>query len=231
MKSLRRAAYADIESIETPDANTVVFKLKKKNVSMLSNFASPFDCIYSAAKLKEDPRWPERNIMGTGPFQFVEHVAGSHFTGKRFDGYFEKGKPYLDGYKAVFVSGTAMVNALASGQVMAEFRGQAPADREREVKALGAKAAVQESPWTCSLVVSFNTKKKPFDDVRVRRALNLAIDRWEGSKVLSKIALVKEVGGLVRPGYVLGGEQQGAGEHTPASRTTSRPRAPRRRSC
>ena len=203
VKSLRRAAYADIESIETPDANTVVFKLKKKNVSMLSNFASPFDCIYSASKLKEDARWPERNVMGTGPFQFVEHVAGSHYTGKRFDGYFEKGKPYLDGYKAVFVSGTAMVNALASGQVMAEFRGQAPADREREVKALGAKAAVQESPWTCSLVVSFNTKKKPFDDVRVRRALNLAIDRWEGSKVLSKIALVKEVGGLVRPGYYL----------------------------
>jgi peptide/nickel transport system substrate-binding protein len=203
VKSLRRGAYADIDTIDTPDPNTVVFHLKKKNVSMLSNFASPFDCIYSAAKLKEDPRWPERHVMGTGPFEFVEHVAGSHIAGKRFPGYFEKGKPYLDGYKAVFMSGTAMVNALASGQVMAEFRGQAPADREREVKALGGKAEVQECPWTCSLVVSFNTRKKPFDDVRVRRALNLAIDRWEGSKVLSKIALVKDVGGLLRPGYSL----------------------------
>jgi len=201
VKSLRKAAYDDIASIDTPDAQTVVVKLKKPNASMLANFASPWDCIYSAAKLKQDPKWPERNIMGTGPFTFVEHVAGSHWTGKRFDQYFEKGKPYLDGYRAVFISGAPMVNALASGQVMAEFRGQSPADRDRIVKALGDKAVVQESPWVCSLVVSFNTKKKPFDDARVRRALSLAIDRWAGSQALSKIALVRDVGGLLRPGY------------------------------
>src|SRR4026207_1166106 len=98
---------------------------------MLANFASPWDCIYSAAKLKQDPRWPERNIMGTGPFTFVEHVAGSHWTGKRFAYYFEKGTPSLGAYRAVFISGAPMVNALASGQVMAEFRGPSPADRDR----------------------------------------------------------------------------------------------------
>ena len=202
-KSLRKAAYEDISSIETPDTDTVVFKLKTPNASMLANFASPWDCIYSAAKLKSDPRWPERNIMGTGAFTYVEHVAGSHWTGKRFDGYFEKGKPYLDGFKAVFISGAPMVNALASGQVVAEFRGHSPADRDRVVKTLGDKAVVQESPWVCNLVVSFNTRKKPFDDARVRRALSLAIDRWGGSEALSKIALVRAVGGLLRPGYEL----------------------------
>src|SRR5688500_12603692 len=46
--SLREAAYADIASIETPDAATVVFKLSKPNASMLANFASPWDCVYSA---------------------------------------------------------------------------------------------------------------------------------------------------------------------------------------
>jgi ABC-type transport system substrate-binding protein len=86
---------------------------------MLSNFASPWDCVYSAAKLKQDPRFPERNIMGTGPFTFVEHVAGSHWTGKKFDGYFEKGKPHLNGYVALFVAGAPMVNALAAGEIMA----------------------------------------------------------------------------------------------------------------
>ena len=207
-KSLRKAAYDDIASIETPDQSTVVVKLKKPNASMLANFASPWDCIYSAAKLKQDARWPERNIMGTGPFTFVEHVAGSHWTGKRFDQYFEKGKPSLDGYRAVFISGAPMVNALASGQVMAEFRGQSPADRDRIMKSLGDKAVVQESPWDCSLVVSFNTKKKPFDDPRVRRALSLAIDRWAGSQALSKIALVRDVGGLLRPGYDLAASEK-----------------------
>ena len=104
-----------------------------------------------------------------------------------------------------------MVNALAAGEVLAEFRGHSPADRDRIVKTLGDKAVVQETPWVCSLVVTFNTKKKPFDDVRVRRALSLAIDRWGGAQALSKVALVRHVGGLLQ--------------------ARLRPRAPRRRSC
>src|SRR5687768_6174780 len=208
VRSVRQATYADIASIETPDPLTVVFKLKKPNASMLANFASPWDCVYSAAKLKQDPKFPERNIMGTGPFSFVEHVAGSHWTGRRFDGYFEKGKPYLNGYLAVFIAGAPMVNALAAGEVLAEFRGHSPADRDRLVKALGAKATVQEMPWVCSLVVTFNTKKKPFDDQRVRKALSLAIDRWGGAQALSKVALVRHVGGILRPGYDLAASEK-----------------------
>ena len=202
--SLRKAAYSDVGSIETPDPNTVVFKLKAPNAAMLSLLASPWDCIYSAAKLKQDPKFPEKNILGTGPFSFVEHAAGSHWVGKRFDGYYEKGKPYLDGFRAIFIRNTAArVNALQAGEILAEFRGQAPADRDKLVQALGKKIEVHESPWVCSLVVTFNTEKKPFNDARVRRALSMAVDRWGGAQALSKIALVRHVGGVLRPGYDL----------------------------
>ncbi len=228
--SIRQASYADIASIETPDPLTVVFKLKKPNASMLTNFASPWDCVYSAAKLKQDPKFPERNVMGTGPFTFVEHVAGSHWTGRKFDGYFEKGKPYLNGFLAIFIAGAPMVNALAAGEVLAEFRGQSPADRDRLVKALGDKAVVQESPWVCSLVVTFNTKKKPFDDQRVRKALALAIDHWGGAQALSRIALVRHVGGLLRPGYESRGLREGAPAAIPVSPRTSTLRARKRAS-
>ena len=59
---------------------------------------------------------------------------------------------------------------------------------------------MQESPWDCVALVAMNHEQKPFDDKRVRRALTLALDRYEASKNLSRIAVVKEVGGIQVPG-------------------------------
>ncbi len=199
--SARRSLYEDIKAIEAPDAHTVVFRLKQPNASMLTHFASPWNCIYRAAKLKEDPKFPEKTVLGTGAFEFVEYVKGSHWTGKRFDGYFLKDQPYLDGFKAYFVKSAGVVTGMIGGQFDAEFRGRTPKERDQIVAGLKDNATVVEGPWVTNLMFTFNTKKKPFDDVRVRQALTMAVDRHGGSEALSKISMLKYVSGLLRPGY------------------------------
>jgi peptide/nickel transport system substrate-binding protein len=199
--SARQVNYASIGEISTPDPQTIVFHLKWPDASMLANFASPWNCVYSAAKLKEDPKFPERHILGTGPFTFVEHVPGASWSGKRWERYFQSGKPYLDGYKADFITGPAASAAFKKGQVQAQFRSFTPTERDDLVATLGSKVAVDESPWLIDLLIVFNTKQPPFDDARIRRALSLAIDRWHAADTLSGATFLKFVGGLLRPGF------------------------------
>ncbi len=202
--SIRQSLMADVTAIETPDPATIIFRIKQVNASFLDNLAAPFHCIFSAAKLKEDPKFPQHNILGSGAFQFVEYVKGSHLVAKRFDQYFKPGLPYLDGYKAFFVKSNAVVPGILGGQFDGEWRGRTPSERDQLMRSpMKDNLVLQEGPWATNNIIIFNTQQKPFDDPRVRRALSLTIDRWGGNDALSKITIVKATGGFLRPGYEL----------------------------
>src|SRR5215831_13175676 len=66
----RQGQYTNVEAVQAPDPNTVVFRLKFPQGSFLSSVASPWNWIYKADILAKDPRWYEKNVMGTGPFLF-----------------------------------------------------------------------------------------------------------------------------------------------------------------
>jgi peptide/nickel transport system substrate-binding protein len=199
--SSRQEQYKAVEAVEAVGSDTVIFRLKWPEGSFIASLASPWNWIYKADILAKDPRWYEKNVMGTGPFKFGEYVRGSHWTGKKNPDYWDKGKPYLDSFRAIFIQDSgAQVAAVRGERAMIQFRGFTPAQRDTLVAALGAKITVQESVWNCSIQVAMNQQKKPFEDKRVRRALSLALDRWEGSKALSRIAIVKDVAGIQVPG-------------------------------
>jgi peptide/nickel transport system substrate-binding protein len=203
--SSRKAYFKAVDSITTPDDYTLVFKLKHPTATFIPAVAMPFNFVYAKKDLDANGyNWHQRNINGTGAFTFVEHVAGSHVSGKKYAGYHHKGRPYLDGYKAISAPKmNVRLQAIRGGRADIEFRGFPPKARDDLVKALGDKITVQESDWNCVLLLTPNHEVKPFDDPRVRRALSLAVNRYEGSKYLSRIAIVKTVGGVVFPAHPL----------------------------
>jgi peptide/nickel transport system substrate-binding protein len=206
--SARGSDYRDlIVKIDAPDADTVVFHLKFATSAFLPALADPFAYIYEK-KILDDPgkgpHWYEKNIMGSGPFKFVAYEAGQEIKGDRNPDYYHKGLPYLDHIIGIFAPKQATrVDAIRSDRAAIEFRGLPPSARDQLKQELGDEIAVQESPWNCGSDLFFNEKMKPFDDPRVRRALSLAINRWGDADKLSKIAIVKAVGGIVFPGSPL----------------------------
>jgi peptide/nickel transport system substrate-binding protein len=202
--STRQSNYSMMDRIEAPDAATVVFHLKFPTSAFLPALADPMSWIYQKAKLDTDPHWYEKNIDGTGPFKFAGYQAGQSIKGERNPDYYRPGLPYLDGFTGIYADKQAVrVDALRADRAAIEFRGLPPSVRDELVAALGDQITVAESDWNCSNLITPNHARKPFGDVRVRRALTLAIDRWHGAPALAKIAIMRTVGGAVFPGSAL----------------------------
>jgi peptide/nickel transport system substrate-binding protein len=200
-RSIRKGSYTAVESIETPDATTVAFKLKFPSASLMANLASPWNVIYPKKYLDQDPNYFMKNVVGSGPFKFKGYTRGSTFEGERNPDYFVKDRPYLDGYK-FFISTETSVRAAAvrSGRAYIEFRDLPVSEVEAIQKQLGDKVMVQEGSATGMWGIAMNNTVKPLDDVRVRKALTLGIDRYTGGKVLYPLTGLRDVGALMRPG-------------------------------
>jgi peptide/nickel transport system substrate-binding protein len=201
VRSVRQNAYTAVAQVEAPDPATVVFKLKFPSASLLANLASPWNVIFPKSYLDRDPNYFKTHAIGSGPFKFKGYTRGSTFEGERNPAYFVKDRPYLDGYK-FYISPETSVRAAAirSGRAYIEFRDLPSAEVEAIKKQLGDKITVQETAMTGQWGIAINNTKKPFDDVRVRKALSLGIDRYTMARVLYPLTGLRYVGGLMRPG-------------------------------
>src|SRR5216683_7776815 len=184
--SPRTATFMMVKDITAPDEHTVVIHLKFATSAFLPALADPYNWIYQKKALDKDIHWYEHNILGSGPFKFVEFQTGQLIKGERNPDYYHKGLPYLDGFVGIYAPKQAVqLDAIRADRAATEFRGYPPSAMDQLKQELGDKIVVQQSDWNCTLGAWINHKKKPFDDVRVRRALTLAIDRWGSAQALS----------------------------------------------
>jgi peptide/nickel transport system substrate-binding protein len=198
--SVRRGNFQMIKSIEAPDRYTVVFRLHHPSPSFVSNLAGPANFIYPKKYLDTDPHYFKTRAVGSGPFKLKNYVRGSYVELERNPDYWKKGLPYLDGIKYFIITDTsARTTALRSGRVDAELRFLPPGDVAAIKQSLGDKVVVARVQNIGNFGVTLNVDKKPFDDERVRKALTLAIDRYDAVKTLATITNLEYVGGMMHP--------------------------------
>ncbi|KAF2957854.1 ABC transporter substrate-binding protein [Thermotoga sp. Ku-13t] len=173
-KSPAAAFYQDVESIEAIDERTVKFKLKKPMASaILPNFAGVNSSIISK-KFFESGKNLQLETNGTGPFYLAEYVAGNYIVLKKNPYYFVQGQPILDEIKFVFMpEELSRVAALKNRDV-----DMAKISEPLNVRQFSTdKYNVFKSATLSYYLIGINTTRKPFDDPRVRNALNYAINR------------------------------------------------------
>jgi peptide/nickel transport system substrate-binding protein len=189
-----------VEAIDTPDPHTVVFRLSRPTPSFVTHMANPFLRIYSKALLDADPNGPKTKMVGTGPFKYKAHVPGVSLDLERFDDYFVPGRPYLDGIRYVIIRDTqARATALIGGRADAELRDLPPLVVQQIETAARDRMRVIATDWLAINDLTWDVRKKPFDDVRVRLAINCAIDAPGMVTALGPIAGIRHIGKWGRP--------------------------------
>lgn len=180
LPSPRRGALAAVSEIETPDAHTVRFVLRQPAPSLLANLAGGWMVVMPKHVLEAKGNMREQ-IVGTGPFMFRAYSRGTVFELVRNPNYHVQDRPYLDGLRMFVVpdSGTTM-NYLRSGQlhIFQSIQGQ-----DAGTLRTGGNLTSLETPSTSFIAVAFNTRVAPFDNIELRKAATLAIDREAALKV------------------------------------------------
>jgi peptide/nickel transport system substrate-binding protein len=170
----RKLWYDNVEHIEAAEPYTVVFRLKRPQPSLLLMLASGYSPVYPAhVPLAEF----KNKCIGTGPFKLKDNKPGELVEYVRNPDYFVKGRPYLDGIKFVIIRDrSTQIAAVQSGQLDVAGSGWNRTNAEN-AKSGQPKLVVLETDSNVNDNVLVNFKRPPFTDVRVRRAINLALDR------------------------------------------------------
>ena len=181
-KLKRYGLYSNIAKTDVVDDYTARITLKTPFSAFINQLAHPSGVMISPAALKQ---WGSKDIafhpVGTGPFRLVEWKATDHVKVAKFDGYWQKGYPKVDTltWKPV-VDNNTRAAVMQTGE--AQFTYPVPPEMAAVLKAK-PELDVIAAPSIIERYLSMNTQQKPFDDPKVRQAVNYAINKEAVAKV------------------------------------------------
>jgi peptide/nickel transport system substrate-binding protein len=167
--------FAAFESVTAVDPKTVKIQLKQPWAPALADLS-----LYSASilpqKLVEAKKDEFFNApVGTGPFYVTEWAKGDHISLKKNPNYWDAGKPYLDAVDFLVIpDDNTRVIKLQAGEVdIATDLPYSQIDSLKQQQGI----VVQTDPLARVDYIALNHTRAPFDDVNVRKAINLAVNK------------------------------------------------------
>lgn len=201
MRSPRQAAFRSIAEVQAVAPDTVRIRLQRPSAALFSILAIDWLVVLPkhVVEAKGDMK---RDILGTGPYKFKSFTPGASFEVVKNKDYFIKGRPYLDGITWYIVPDIATrFAALRTHRVQVtphNAYGLRASQSELVRKEFGDKITVNKVSSLIFYAFWMPYNKAPWNDVRVRRAVDMAIDREKAIKVA--VEGQGDLGGFMPPG-------------------------------
>ncbi|MBI2909281.1 MAG: hypothetical protein HYX92_16675 [Chloroflexi bacterium] len=197
-RSPRKDFLQAIARVEAPDDQTLKIVTSYPSASFLPMLASPWMLMVPRHVVEKEGDLTKLAV-GTGPFKFKSLTRGVSGRVAKNPDYFVKGRPYLDEIIVYVVPDSfTRFAALRAGNILL-IRGT-PGISATQVKTIEAtmadKIVLQKGPQGLSQGMGLNSQRAPFTDIRVRQAINYALDRETAIKVNEGAGVI---GGMIPP--------------------------------
>ena len=197
-----RSAVKTITDVEVLDDFTVAITTEDIFAPIITNLGMTAGMPFSPTAFEElgQVGMESDGTVSTGPFRVVEWVSGSHILYEKFEDYHREGLPYLDGWRWVEIpEDQVRAAAIQAKQLHAAVIAHSSLDA---VKSTRAVAGVQEfKGFAGPRMDHFNAARAPFDDIRVRQAAQMAMDRHAWNQAMTGGEGIVYNGSLVPPSH------------------------------
>lgn len=173
--SVEKPTLETIESVQVTGSDKVTIHLKQPDAALLLTLADRAGMMASPTAVKKEGDEFANHPVGTGPFTVSQYVPNSKLVLAKYPHYWQEGKPYLDGITfTYFTAQQTANNAVRDNQAQVELN-VALSDVSTLEAVSGLEVVSYKSLYTDGCYI--NVTQKPFDNVKVRQAVAIAIDR------------------------------------------------------
>jgi peptide/nickel transport system substrate-binding protein len=171
----RKSWYRNLDSVTVDNDHQVTFNLKRPQPSFIALLASGWSPVYPC---HVTPAQMRRQPIGTGPFKFVEFKPNESIKIVRNKDYWKKDRPYLDAIEYTYMANpSTAILAFAAGNFDRYGQGILSLPLMKQLKEQAPQAVCEVVSWNIPRQLLVNPTKPPFDNIELRRAVNLALDR------------------------------------------------------